>query len=122
MNNKNSSLSIRHRPINVGESVINVHWLDMQGSVIIWVNGESISTENMVMAIATRFSGTPSSVFIQGDYSSQHSASLATKLCKKFGKQCYVSWNLPNLYDSHTASQVENELFRLYSAVPALEE
>lgn len=114
MDNKNSLLEIQHRPIKVAETVVNIHYLDMEGCVIIWVNGESISTENMVMAIATKFSDTPTSSFIQGDYSNQHSVSLASNLCRKLGKQCYLSWNLPNL-DSHTTCQIQKELFRLYS-------
>lgn len=121
MDNKHSSLAIRHTPIIVGETVINVHSLNLQDSVMLWVNGERISTENLVMAIATKFSVTPSSVYIQGDYSNQHSASFATKFCRKFGKQCYISWNLPNV-DTQTAAQVENEIFRVYSSFSSLEE
>ena len=80
---------------------------------MVWVNGEDISTENIVTAISTKFSSSPTAMLIQGDISNVQSSAMAAKLCQKMGKQYYVSWNVANLSNPEYNAALEKEVFRL---------
>lgn len=76
--------------IPVAEGAVKVNVVSLPHSFFIWI-GENAMFSNLNIASCNRFSKTPSNVNLLG---SQTDNMMAEKLCKIFGKQVLLSYNV----------------------------
>ncbi|RDD47040.1 Proteasome assembly chaperone 4 [Trichoplax sp. H2] len=80
----------------IGDTTVYYHVMKMDQSLFFWI-GTSLTMDDMAVAIGNRDSndGPPVACKIIGDMTDMTQTNLALKLCKRTGKQSFVSYNVP---------------------------
>jgi proteasome assembly chaperone 4 len=68
----------------------------MKDSLLLWI-GDRASMTDLAVAMPTRFNAVPITTKLIGPTDNLTSSQLAQRLAKRTGKQCFLSYNLPNL-------------------------
>ena len=97
MSSNSKNLQIEHFAMDIDGNTINIHILNLNKSVVVWVNSSESSMKSLAVSMQTAYCKDPSTLNLIGDYSSEISCNLAQRLCERVNKQVFVSCNFPEL-------------------------